>query len=131
MKFLSYFFHRLFFHIPQPLWIILCVIARSEATWQSPKVFASPWGIATPVWGLARNDSLDLQAGIDIGGNISDIVLQVGIFLLQRHFHFLDGVEDGGVILAELLADVGQAQVGQLPDQIDGNLPGFGVSSME
>ena len=67
-----------------------------------------------------------LKAGIDIGGDIPDIILQDVIALLQLHFHLTDGVKDGGMVSAELLADVGQTQIGQFPDQIDGDLPGLG-----
>ncbi len=31
-------------------------VPRKAATWQSPMVFRSVWGIATPVCALARND---------------------------------------------------------------------------
>ena len=68
-KFLSAFFHRISFHIPQALW-------------------------------------RKLQTGVDICGDVANIVLQVGIAALKCHFHFADGVEDGGVILAKFLADV-------------------------
>ena len=69
-----------------------------------------------------------LKARIDIRCNIPNVVLEGGITLLQLHFHLTDSVEDGGVILAEFLANVGQRKVGQLSDQILGHLPGFGRS---
>ena len=50
-----------------------------------------------------------LEAGIDVGGNVPDVVLEGGVAFLQLHFHLADGIEDGGVILAEFLADVGKA----------------------
>ena len=42
--------------------------------------------------------------------------------------HLADGIQGGGVIPVELLADVREGQIGQLADQIHGNLPGFGCA---
>ena len=66
-----------------------------------------------------------LKTGIDIGGDIPDIILEVGILTLQRHFHFPDGIENGGMVSAKFLTDVRQTQIGQLADQVDSYLPGL------
>ena len=66
-----------------------------------------------------------LQAAIDIGGDIPQVILQGGILILQRQLYLADVIKHGGVVLAEFLADVRQTQVGQLADQIHGNLPGL------
>ena len=47
------------------------VIARSEATWQSPKAMHKPQGIATPVCGLVRNDS---NLVISFSGGVADCI---------------------------------------------------------
>ena len=67
-----------------------------------------------------------LQTGIDIGGDVPDVILDGFVLGFQGGFHPADGVEDGGVVPVEFLADVGQAQVGQVPDEIHGDLPGLG-----
>ena len=67
-----------------------------------------------------------LQAGIDIGCNIPDIVLKLGVSGLQGQLHLADGVKDRGVVPVELPSNVGQAQVGHLADHIHGHLPGLG-----
>ena len=66
------------------------------------------------------------KAGVNIGCDVPDVVLQIGIAVLQGHLYLADGIQGGGVIPVELLADVRQGQIGQLADQIHGNLPGFG-----
>ena len=66
------------------------------------------------------------KAGIDVGCNVPDIVLQLLVAVLQGTFHLTDAVKNGGVVTVELLADIGKAQIGQLPDQVHGGLPGFG-----
>ena len=66
-----------------------------------------------------------LQTGIDVRCNVPDVVLQGGIADLQSLLNFLDGVENGGVILAKLCANGGQAEICQLADQVNGNVPGF------
>ena len=53
-----------------------------------------------------------LQAGIDIGGDVPDVVLQGGVAALECLFHFVDGVKYGGVILAQLLADIRGGKIG-------------------
>ena len=50
----------------------------------------------------------------------------MGIAVFQGDFHLADGIKDGGVVPGEFLADVGQAQVGELADQVHGYLSGFG-----
>ena len=66
------------------------------------------------------------KAGVNIGRDVPDVVLQIGIILLQGHLHLSDGIQRSGVIPVKFLADVRQGQIGQLADQIHGNLPGFG-----
>ena len=68
----------------------------------------------------------NLQAGIDVRGDVPDIVLHGGVSVFQRDFDFPDGVQYRRVIPGEFLADVRQTQVGELADQIHGDLPGFG-----
>ena len=66
-----------------------------------------------------------LQGGIDIGRNVPDMVFQILVTGGHSSFYLVNGVQNGGVILAELLADVGGGKIGQFPDQIDGYLSGF------
>ena len=66
---------------------------------------------------------LSSEAGIDIGGDVSYIVLDGFVLGFQRGLYPADGVEHGGVIPIEFLADVGKAQIGQVPNQVHGNLP--------
>lgn len=68
----------------------------------------------------------NLQAGIDVRGDVPDIVLHGGVSVFQRDFDFPDGVQYRRVIPGKFLADVRQTQVGELADQIHGDLPGFG-----
>ena len=49
------------------------------------------------------------KAGVDVGSNVPDIVLYVGIAVFQSDFDLADGVQYGGVVPAEFLADVRQA----------------------
>ena len=49
------------------------------------------------------------QAGIDIRGNVPDVILQGGIAVFQRDLHFADTVKNGGVVPAKFLADIRQA----------------------
>ena len=72
------------------------------------------------------NSSLKSQAGVDICGNIPDVVLHVAVSVFQSDFYLADGVQYGRMVPAEFLADVRQAQVGELADQVHGHLPGFG-----
>ena len=67
-----------------------------------------------------------LQAGIDVRRDIPDVVLQRGIAAFQGGLYLADVIQHGGVILTEFLADIRQAQVGQLTHQVHGDLPGFG-----
>ena len=67
-----------------------------------------------------------LQTGIDIRSNIPNIILKILITVLQLHLHLPDGVQHRGVIPVELPSNVGQTQIGQLPDQIHRNLPSLG-----
>ena len=53
--------------------------------------------------------AFQLQAGVDIGGNVPDVVLHVGVLIFQSHLHLADGVEHRGVIPGKFLADVRQA----------------------
>ena len=66
-----------------------------------------------------------LQRRIDVRCNVPDVVLQAGIPGGDGLLHLLDGVEDGGVVLVQLLADVRGGEVGQFPDQVNGHLPGL------
>lgn len=49
-----------------------------------------------------------LQTCVDIGRDIADVVLQDGVAVLQGGLHLADGVEHGGMILAELAPDIRQ-----------------------
>ena len=62
-----------------------------------------------------RND-IRLQAGIDIGCNVPNVVLQGNIALVQYFFYLINGVHDSGVVLTKLLANVRQAQIGKHPN---------------
>ena len=66
-----------------------------------------------------------LKTRIDVSRNVADIVLQLLIAVFQRNFHLTDAVENGGVVTVEFLADIGKAEVGQLPDQVSGDLASF------
>ena len=68
------------------------------------------------------------KTGINIGGDIPDIILHIGIAGLQACLHFADAVQNSRMVTVEFLADIGQAQVGQFPYQIHGHLPCFGDS---
>ena len=67
-----------------------------------------------------------LKAGVNIGGDVPDIVLHITVAVFQSDFDFSDGVQYRGMIPGKFLADVRQAQVGELADEVHGNLPGFG-----
>ena len=67
-----------------------------------------------------------LKATIDVGCNIPDVILHGAVAVFQGNFHLADGIENGGMVPGEFLADIGQGQIGQLPDQVHGHLPGFG-----
>jgi len=47
-----------------------------------------------------------LQTGVNICGNITNMILQVFVSVFQCGFHFFDGVQNGGVILAEFFTDI-------------------------
>ena len=49
-----------------------------------------------------------LQTGIDVGCDVTDVILQVGIALTESYFYFFNRVMNGGVILIQLLADIRQ-----------------------
>ena len=66
-----------------------------------------------------------LKAGVNVCGNVADVVLGIGIAVFQGNLHLADGIENGGMVPGEFLADVGKRKVGQLADQVHGNLPGF------
>ena len=66
-----------------------------------------------------------LQAGIDVGGDVPNVVLQFGVATLYGAFHLTNGVDNGGVVLVQLLADVRGGEVGHLPNQVNGYLTGF------
>ena len=66
-----------------------------------------------------------LQAGIDIGGNITNGVLHSLVAGFQGGFNLTDGMHDCGVILRKFVANVGKAEVGQLSDQVHGHLTCF------
>ena len=66
-----------------------------------------------------------LETGIDVRGDVPDVILQGGVAVFQGRFHFADVIKDSGVILGKFLTDVGQGKIGQLPNQIHGHLPGF------
>ena len=68
-----------------------------------------------PAWGSKR--------GVDVGCDIPDSGLQGGRGVLQAHFHLADGVNDGGVISSKFPSDFREGEIGQLADQIHGNLP--------
>ena len=44
------------------------------------------------------------------------MVLQSGIAALEHIFHLLHGGDYRGVISGKLLGDVGEAEIGQIPD---------------
>ena len=66
-----------------------------------------------------------LQAGIDIGGNVPEIILQCGIIAFQRNLNLTNRVKNGGMISGEFLTDIREAEIGQLSNQIDSDLTGF------
>jgi len=68
------------------------------------------------------------ETGVDISGNVPDIVLHVGIGTFQRCGDLIHGIDDSGMIPGKLLADVGEAEVGELADEVHGYLPGFGYT---
>ena len=72
-------------------------------------------GRKMPAWGSKR--------GVDVGCDIPDSGLQGGRGVLQAHFHLADGVNDGGVISSKFPSDFREGEIGQLADQIHGNLP--------
>ena len=49
-----------------------------------------------------------LKTGVDICGNIPDVVLQIGIITLKCNFYFADSVEDGGMIFTKFFTNVRQ-----------------------
>lgn len=53
-----------------------------------------------------------LQACVNVGGDVTNIVLQGGILVFKAGLHLADGIQDGCVILIEFLADVGKTHVG-------------------
>ena len=55
----------------EKLWTKETVIARSEATWQSPSDFENLMGIATPVCGPARNDTKNV---LSFSGGVADCI---------------------------------------------------------
>ena len=65
------------------------------------------------------------QLAVDICGDIPDGFRDAGSIALQHGFDLFAGVDDGGVILAEFLTDVGETEVGQFPDQVHGDLSCF------
>ena len=67
----------------------------------------------------------NLQAGIDIGCNVTNVILQGCIFVFHCNFYLVDGMENGGVVTTEFFTDLWQAEVCQFADQIDSNLTGF------
>ena len=54
------------------------------------------------------------------------MIFNVLIATLDGGLYLIDGVEHRGVILIQLLANVRGGQIGQLADQVDGNLPSLG-----
>ena len=70
-----------------------------------------------------------LQTGINIGGDVPDVVFQVFVTAFEHTLHFVDGVEDGGVVFVKDLADIRGAEVGQLAHQIHRHLTGLGSAS--
>ena len=64
-----------------------------------------------------------LQTGVNIGGDVLNIVLQYIISVFQVGFYLLNGIQNRGMVTAEFLSNIRQAEVGQLPHQIHGDLP--------
>ena len=52
--------------------------------------------------------------------------MNVGVAALDSAFHLIDGIKHRGVVLVQLLTDIRCAEVGQLADQINGNLSCLG-----
>ena len=46
------------------------------------------------------------KTGVDICGNITDVVLQTGIITLQRNFYFTNSVKDRGVVSTKFFTDI-------------------------
>ena len=65
------------------------------------------------------------EAGVNICGNIPNVVLKRCVVGFQSGFNFINGVQDRGMIAAKFLADIRCAEVCQLTDQVDSHLPGF------
>src|SRR3954467_9910917 len=60
---------------------------------------------------------------LDPGGELGDLVVDAAA-LGEQLADLLVGVHDGGVVAAtELLPDLGQGQLGELPAQVHGDLP--------
>ena len=53
------------------------------------------------------------------------MVFQVGVIGLDGVLHLLNGVNDRRVVFIYFLTDIRGTKVGQIPDQIDRDLPGF------
>ena len=56
------------------------------------------------------------------------MLFQVFIAGVKRIGNFIDGIKHRGMVFVQFLADVRGGEVGQLPDQINGNLAGFSGS---
>ena len=50
----------------------------------------------------------NLQAGVDVGSDVPNVILQVSIAFLKLHFHLPDGIERSGVIPCKFPADIRQ-----------------------
>ena len=90
------FIHRLSFHIPQGLWIT--------------------FGEKHPC----------LQAGIDVGCDVPDVVLHVGVAALKIRFDLVDGMQNGGMVTGEDLADIGKRELCEAADHIHTDVPRLG-----
>ena len=66
-----------------------------------------------------------LQTRVNISCNVPNVILQRGVAALQSGLYLADGIQDSRVVSSEFFTDVRQAQVGELADQINGDLPGL------
>ena len=46
-----------------------------------------------------------LQTGVDVCGNVTNVILQIGIAFFNGVLHFIDRVKDGGMILIDFLTN--------------------------
>ena len=112
--------HRNSIHIPQPLWKMSDTLIYTSLPGAKPRgnlliqkgtdshgqqvALGMTWKRQIPTGVNALGIS---KTGIDICGNVPNVVLQIGIPGGQSLLYLLDGIKNGGVVFIQLLADVG------------------------